>query len=142
MKSTILALISVFAAANDVVTISAANWDREGKKGDIFILFVNDHCRECRREAGQLAKLADLVETRIGRVDCHFERQLCEKFNAFRPPHYLYLKDKKVYEYEGPLDAIKMAEFLSNYENHMVSDNLNSWFEKETPIAPGTEFTV
>ena len=63
----------------------------------IFVLLVDLECRECRRGATQLAKLANITQDNplIGRVDCMKNVNLCGAFEGHdtktRLPYMIFI---------------------------------------------------
>lgn len=99
---------------------------------NLFIMWSDETCKECRRGISQLAKLASLTKDssempKIGIIDCEKSKALCSTFHADSLPYMLLLKNKNVFRYQGEIDANKIYnDFLSNntYREHLVSDNL------------------
>ena len=47
---------------------------------DVFLIFTNSTCRECKKGASELAKLAELCfeYPKVGRVDCTHDYEACD----------------------------------------------------------------
>ena len=87
-----------------------------GRDAHLFILFQELECRECRRGATELAKLANITmdEPKVGRVDCTMNENLCQilrKGNGSHP-YMLYIKNNSVFHYGGKIDAEEIDRYI------------------------------
>ena len=89
------------------------------QKTNVFLVFTNADCLECRRGATQLALLSqkmaaareDLSEIelvtgppKIFRVDCSKDPFLCDSFGAKYLPYMLLVQEHQVYRYNSDLE--------------------------------------
>ena len=96
----------------EVLSISADNWKDimmlDPPKTNLFVLFQDYECKECRRGATELAKLATALgedQPKVARVDCHKDNHLCDTFGDKTMPFMLLISDNKIYKYNGAIDA-------------------------------------
>ena len=86
---------------------------------NILIVFKHEDCKECRTGITQLAKLAGQnMETQgpdVGIVDCSKGGEsMCEVFvhrtdkDMTNRPYTLLIQNRKVFKYNGPLQAEKI----------------------------------
>ena len=77
----------------------------------MFIIFQSVDCRECRRGASELPKLAKITQNDpvVARVDCIKNDEVCQLFKSERKvkhqPYMVYIKNDSVYYYDGKLNA-------------------------------------
>lgn len=85
-----------------------------GDKTHLLAIFVGPECRECRRKAGDIAKLASHTRGKpsVARVDCHFNRPMCHAFGVKEVPSVILIEKQKVYKFEEGLDFDKLSTFL------------------------------
>ena len=91
-----------------------------GSSQDQFIIFTDLECRECRRGATQLSKLANITKDNplIGRVDCMKNPIVCNIFKDRDSknkmlPRMIFISQGSLYQYTGRIDADEISKWIN-----------------------------
>mmetsp|Transcript_5362 Transcript_5362/g.4938 ORF Transcript_5362/g.4938 Transcript_5362/m.4938 type:complete len:94 (+) Transcript_5362:148-429(+) len=86
------------------------------------MFFMSRDCDICFTHSKDWIELSTIVykNFQIARTDCHFERDVCEIFRIHKFPTILYVKDNKVFSYQGDVDLSGLLEYLSD-SNYLES---------------------
>mmetsp|Transcript_29685 Transcript_29685/g.22039 ORF Transcript_29685/g.22039 Transcript_29685/m.22039 type:complete len:94 (-) Transcript_29685:368-649(-) len=79
------------------------------------MFFMTRDCDECITHSKDWIELSTIVfrNFKIGRTDCHFERDVCDMFRVPRFPTVLFFKDNMIFSYNGEVDLQSLLNFLS-----------------------------
>ena len=94
-------------------------------------MFFDKKCPYCRGLKPELEKLSEKVynEFNIGMCDCKDEKSkiLCQDFKVPHYPYIVYLKNNKMYIYEGrDRTAIALERFIrSDYKDEELNEQLS-----------------
>ena len=124
--------------------ITADNWKDKimgGRSTHLFAIFQDLECRDCRRGATQLAKLANITQEDpvVGRVDCAKNTQLCNTFKGDKSnkqlPFMVYIRNGSIYRYVGGIDAEAIALYIKEEqykkdENNLLNRSLEEFVAK------------
>lgn len=107
--------------------LNSINWKKEimDKQAEVnmLILFEEKKCEECRHGITELSRLAkieveDINLPAVALVHCEDDERFCEVWTGrfdhgtIDEPFMLYIKDRKVYVYKGPIEAEKIQLWL------------------------------
>ena len=90
-----------------------------GGNQPLFVIFTDLECRECRRGATQLAKLANMTQDSpmIGRIDCMKNPDVCNVFKdkdiKKQLPYMVFISEHSLYQYQGKIDAEEIFEWIN-----------------------------
>ena len=100
---------------SDSLTLSREIVDLNSNKmrEPVFILFMNQTCDECKKGAGELAKLGKLTQDKpkIARADCTFDKEACNIFvnhidaSNGTYPFMILATSQRTHIYNGPINA-------------------------------------
>ena len=101
-----------------------------GRGTHLFTIFQDLECRECRRGATQLAKLANITQDDpvVGRVDCAKNAQLCSTFKGEKSnkqlPFMVYIRNGSIYRYVGDINAEAIELYIKEEGYNKDRNNL------------------
>ena len=111
-------IATVFASS--VKTLSTKNFAETMKSDDGWMVkFYAPWCGHCKKLAPTWDKLADAaVGFGVGSMDCTTSQPICSQYKIRGYPTIKYVKDKKMYAYQGARNVEGFTEFAtSTYAN-------------------------
>ncbi|KAJ1967554.1 hypothetical protein H4R35_006678 [Dimargaris xerosporica] len=98
----------------------ATFFDQLATRDEWFIDFYADWCGACRHFAPKLPRLserlsdADMAHVGLGKVEIEHNPNLAARFMITRLPTLVYIRNGQIRVYEGPLEAVKIFEFIQS----------------------------